>query len=395
MNMLIKNGYVVTSDGIGKIDILTDGEKILSLAAQGAVPDTAADKIIDAAGLYILPGIMDPHVHFRDPGHTYKEDFSTGSAAAAAGGITTVYDMPNNMPRTVGREELEEKLSAIKGKAHVDYALYGLLTSTNADKITELLAGGIRGFKCLMGISAMNTPTGRDADIWRAAKILHGTDVPISVHAEDTQIVEIAREELKAKGRTDPAAHMESHPTISETLAVERAIMAAEESGGRIHIAHISSKETVELVRKAKQRGVKVSCEVGPHNLYFTDEDYARKGSSMFMNPPIRTKEDRAALLEGIRDGTVDMIATDHALHSDAEKSMDNGVFGAKSGFCGVETSVGVMLTLVNRELLTLEQYTLLFFTLGTWLLSRDTGKSEKIFTKAGIKKYFHPCSSA
>ena len=355
--MLIKNGNVVTSSGIKKIDILTDGEKISALAAAGNIPEKTVDKILDLAGLYVLPGIMDPHVHFRDPGHTYKEDFATGSLSAAAGGVTTVFDMPNNMPRIVGKEELEEKLSAIKNKAYVDYALYGLLTSTNIDKIPELIDGGIRGFKCLMGISAMNTPTGRDVDIWRAARVLHDMSIPISVHAEDTQIVDSARDELRAKGRKDVLAHMLSHPVISETLAVERAIMAAEDVGGRIHIAHISSGETVDLVRRAKNRGVNVSCEVGPHNLFFSEEDYARKGTSLFMNPPVRSKEDRDALICGIQDGTIDMIATDHAPHSEEEKSMDNGVFAVKSGFCGVETSVSVMLTLVNRGLLSLEQY--------------------------------------
>jgi dihydroorotase (multifunctional complex type) len=357
LKLLIKNGTVVTPANRSKLDILVVDGKIASLSAPMLISENTADTVIDAEGLYVLPGIIDAHVHFRDPGHTYKEDFSTGSAAAAAGGVTTVFDMPNNMPRTVGKAELEEKLEAIKGKAYVDYALYGLLTSENCGRIEELVRCGIRGFKCLMGISAMNTPTGRDVDIWRGSEILRDTGIPISVHAEDTQIVAQAREDLQKDGRNDPVAHMLSHPPISETLAVERAIMAAEAVGGRIHIAHISAKETVQLIREAKRRGVKVTCEVGPHNLFFTDKDYDRKGSSMFMNPPIRSAEHQQALLEGIIDGTIDMIATDHAPHSDEEKSMKNGVFSAKSGFCGVETEVGAMLTLINRGLLTLEQY--------------------------------------
>lgn len=317
MKLLIKNGSVVRPTGTQLLDILIDGEKIAALCAQGTIPEGEADKVLDAAGLKILPGMVDPHVHFRDPGHTYKEDFSTGSAAAAVGGVTTVFDMPNNMPRTVGKKELNEKLLAIAGKAYVDYALYGLLTSENYDHLTELVDAGVRGFKCLMGISAMNTPTGRDVDIWRGAALLRETGIAISVHAEDTQIVDVVRAALKAAGRNDFRAHMESHPVISETLAVERAIMAAEAAGGRIHIAHISSAETVHLIREAKKKGVRVSCEVGPHNLYFTDADYDRKGSSMFMNPPIRGAEHQAALFEGLLDGTVDMIATDHAPHTE------------------------------------------------------------------------------
>ncbi len=357
MRLLIKNGTVVTPKASFAADLLAEDGRIAAVVRTGFLADAAADQVLDAAGLHILPGIMDPHVHFRDPGHTYKEDFATGSAAAAVGGVTTVFDMPNNMPRTVGLEELREKLAAIRGKAYVDYALYGLLTSDNYSHLPELVDAGVRGFKCLMGISAMNTPTGRDVDIWRGAALLRDTGIPISVHAEDTQIVDVVRSELKAAQRQDPLAHMESHPVISETIAVERAIMAAEAVGGRIHIAHISSRDTVHLVRKAKRRGVRVSCEVGPHNLYFTDADYLRKGSSMFMNPPIRSREDQEALLEGLRDGTVDMIATDHAPHSEEEKSTEKGVFSAKSGFCGVETEVSVMLTLVNRGLISLEDY--------------------------------------
>lgn len=357
MDFLIKNACVVTPEDVQPLDILVKGEKIAALVQPGAINDSAVDTVLDCAGLHILPGIMDSHVHFRDPGHTYKEDFATGSMAAAAGGVTTVFDMPNNMPRITGVPELEEKLSAIKGKAYVDYALYGLLTSENADRIPELVKKGIRGFKCLMGISAMNTPTGRDVDLWRGAEILRDTGIAISVHAEDTDIVAKIRSELQAAGRNDVMAHLESHPPISETLAVARAILAAKAVGGRIHIAHISSKETVDIVREAKRKGVRVTCEVGPHNLYFTDADYERKGSSMFMNPPIRSAEHRAAILEGLKDGTVDMIATDHAPHSDEEKSIANGVFKAKSGFCGVETEVSVMLTLINRGELTLEDY--------------------------------------
>ena len=357
LKLLIKNGTIVCSGYRYKADILAEDERIALITAPGSLSETAADQVIDAEGLYILPGVMDSHVHFRDPGHTYKEDFSTGSAAAAMGGVTTVYDMPNNMPRTVAVPELTEKLRAVDGKAYVDFALYGLITNNNLDELLPLVDNGVRGFKCLMGISAMNTPTGRDVDIWQAMRRLKDRGVTISVHAEDTQIVDAVRERLIAEGRNDAQAHMESHPPISETIAVERAILAAEDCGGKIHIAHISSAGTVELIRQAKRRGINVTCEVGPHNLYFTDSDYARKGSSMFMNPPIRSKEDRDAIFRGIHDGTVDMIATDHAPHSDEEKSTQNGVFKAKSGFCGVETEVAVMLTLVNRGLLSLEEY--------------------------------------
>ncbi|WP_161974951.1 allantoinase AllB [Bacillus timonensis] len=358
MDLLIKNGILVTHEGSQKADVVvTDGKVTALMENASLIVEREVKKVIDANGLYILPGCIDPHVHFRDPGHTHKEDFATGSAAAVAGGFTTVYDMPNNNPKIQGIEELKEKLSVISDRSHVDYALYAIIKPDNLDKLHGLIENGVRGFKVMMGKSSMNTPTADDASLWSALKTLRETECPITVHAEDTNICAIEKERLFKENRKDPRAHMESRPVIAETIAIQRAIMLAEDTGGRLHIAHISAGKSVEIIRSAKQRGVKVTCETGPHNLIFTDEDYEEKGAAMFVNPPIRLKGDRDALLAGILDGTVDMIATDHAPHTFEDKYASGHVLKSISGFLGLEASIPIMLTLVNQGKLTLEQY--------------------------------------
>lgn len=357
MNLLIKNGILVSPEGRYQANIaVQDGKTAVIMANFSCLEENNYDKVIDAKGLYVLPGCMDPHVHFRDPGHTNKEDFFTGSAAAAAGGFTTVYDMPNNMPRTLGKKEFDEKMQIIGNRSHVDFALYGLV-SDNLENLPELMECGVRGFKGLMGISSMKTPTCRDATLWQALKLLKDTGYPISVHAEETEICDVEKERLMKEGRNDARAHMESRPAIAEIIAVQRAIMLAEDIGGRLHIAHISAKETVEIIRAAKARGVRVTCETGPHNLLFTDADYGKIGQAMFMNPPIRCQADQDALYAGIMDGTVDMLATDHAPHTEEDKFSSGHMLKSVSGCCSIESSVAVMLTLVNQGKLTLEQY--------------------------------------
>lgn len=357
MNLLIKNGIVVSPEGRYQANIAVQNGKVAGIMASTSNEEEKKyAKVIEAKGLYILPGCMDPHVHFRDPGHTNKEDFATGSAAAVAGGFTTVYDMPNNMPRTLSKKEFDEKMKAIGNRSHVDFALYGLI-SENLESLPELIECGVRGFKGLMGISSMKTPTCKDVTLWQALKLLKDSGYPISVHAEETEICAVEKERLMSEDRKDARAHMESRPAIAEIIAVQRAIMLAEDTGGRLHIAHISAKETVEIIRVAKAIGVRVTCETGPHNLIFTDADYDRIGPAMFMNPPIRCQADQDAMFAGIMDGTVDMIATDHAPHTEEDKFSYGHGLKSVSGCCGIESSVPVMLTLVNQGKLTLEQY--------------------------------------
>lgn len=356
MDLLIKNGCIVGPTGKVYADIGVKNGKICSLTEPGLIQASDAEHVLDANHLFILPGCIDAHVHFRDPGFTDKEDFLTGSEAAAAGGITMVFDMPNTRPLIIGRSQYQEKVAAIEGRSFIDYSFLGLVTDDNIHSLTGLVSIGVRGFKAMMGVSAMKTPTVSDARLLQALKILKGTNCPVIVHAENTDIIDFEADRLKKQGRTDYLAHMESRPGIAEKEAVQRAITFAEEAGGKLHIAHITSKESVEVVRQAKARGVDVTAETAPHNLVLSDKDYQRLGPAMTMNPPVRSEDDQNALWAGLLDGTVDMISTDHSPHLEEEKYKGN-VWESVSGFVGIETSVSIMLTQVNSGRISLEKY--------------------------------------
>lgn len=357
MDLLIRNGCIVSPQGRYQGDIEVKQGKISAIHAPGSISPEKTQEVIDAQGLFILPGCIDAHVHFRDPGHTYKEDFITGSEAAAAGGVTMVFDMPNNNPRVVGKTEFLQKARMIAGRSHIDYAFFGTIKEDNLDKLQELVEAGARGFKAMMGVSAMKTPTVKDATLRHALAILKNTGCPVFVHAENTEIIQFEVERLKKEGRKDYRAHMESRPVIAETEAIQRAIALAEDVGGKLHIAHIAAGASVEIIRAAKKRGVDVTAETGPHNLILSDKDYERIGPAMFMNPPVRTLADQEALWKGLRDGTVDMVSTDHSPHSEEEKYRGGGVWESISGCLGVETNVPIMLTQINEGKLTLEKY--------------------------------------
>jgi len=353
-DLIITHGQVVTPETTLSASVLVQDGKIAGLMSGESLP--SGREIYDAAGLYVLPGLIDIHVHFRDPGLTYKEDFGTGSLAAAYGGITTVLDMPNVNPPTATVESFQAKLVEASKKSYVDFGILGVVIEDNIDHLEALAEAGVVGFKIFMGETVGRLPTPSDGGIIEAMKIIARTGLRVGVHAEDNSILRYYTEKLKAAGRTDPVAHVEARPNIAEQEGIARAILFAEHAGARLHIYHLSSKEGVDLVRAAKRRGLDVTAETGPHNLLL-DYTYMHKvGSVLKINPPVRTPEDRQRLWEGLLDGTVDAIATDHSPHTREEKLKDN-IWDAISGFCGVESNVPLMLTQVNAGKLTLNHY--------------------------------------
>jgi dihydroorotase len=312
--------------------------------------------VIDAAGKYILPGIIDVHVHFREPGFTYKEDFGTGTMAAAAGGVTTIFDMPNNKPFITTVKAFKEKLELIRNKGYVDYGLVVAIVGDSISEIPGLAEAGANVYKIFMGETVGGVPAPDDGGILQAFKLVAETGLRVGVHAENNAIMDFFKAALQKAGRTDPLAHVEARPNIAEAETIQRAIILAAEAGCKLHIYHMSSKEGVQLVKEAKGKGIDVTAETGPHYLLL-DCNYMKKvGSILKMNPPIRSRENGEALWRGLLDGIVEVIATDHSPHSPEEKIKEN-IWEAIPGFTGVETSVSLMLTQVNEGRLSINSY--------------------------------------
>jgi len=354
-DLVIKNGKIVTPQVTYEgDDIAVKDGKIIAIDKQGSFAE--AKEVIDVKGKYILPGLIDVHVHFREPGLTYKEDFTTGSMGAAVGGITTVCDMPNCVPFTCTLEAYQQKLDIIKNKAYVDYGLIAAIVGNSIQEIPKLAEAGINVFKIFMGATVGGVPAPDDGGMLEAFRLIAKTGRRIGVHAENNPIMDFFAAKLKEEGRTDALAHMEARPNVAEAEAIQRAILFAKETGCKLHIYHMSSKEGVELVKRAKADGVDVSAETGPHYLLLNSEHYKKLGSILKMNPPVRTAENGEALWKGLQDGTVEVIATDHSPHTVEEKIKDN-IWEAIPGFPGVETSAPLMLTQINEGKISLNQY--------------------------------------
>ncbi len=339
--MLIRQGLVVLPEGLARLDIRTSGEKIAALAEHLA-PE-AGEEVIDAGGRLVLPGLIDSHVHFRDPGGTHKEDFLTGTQAALAGGVTTILDMPNTQPPTVNRERLAEKAALAAEKAVVDYGFYLGATESNVEEAATASDAAV-ALKLYMGSSTGSLLVTEFAPLYRHFSTfpLHK---PIVVHAEDEQ-------SLKYFAALHPRDHNHARPALSAQIAVSRALAIAEKTGRALHIAHTTTARELELIREAKQKGVHVTCEVTPLHLFLSEEDQHRLGNFGKVNPPLRSESDRAALWTHF--DTIDTIATDHAPHTRAEKNQPYEQ--APSGMPGVQTMLPLLLTAASEGMVTLNE---------------------------------------
>ncbi len=339
---IIKNGRIVGGD-IEDIAIV-DG-KILERGNN--IETHPEDRIIDATGLIVAPAFVDVHVHLREPGFGYKERIATGTMAAARGGYTTVCSMPNLNPVPDSVDNLKVQQDIIDSDAKIEVLPYAAITiGRKGEELVDVAS--LHDKVCAFSDDGSGVQV--DGMMERAMTEAVKHDALIAAHCEV--------EELLKGGYIHDGEYARQHNhkgicSESEWEQVKRDIEIAEKLGCRYHVCHISTKETVELVRQAKARGVKVTCETGPHYLIFTDMDL-EEDARWKMNPPLRSAEDRAALIEGIKDGTIDMIATDHAPHSIEEKS--RGLKDSAMGIVGLETSFAALNThLVKRGIITLE----------------------------------------
>ena len=353
-DLILKGGKVVSPDAVIEAAVAIKDGKILSVGAPEAMP--SAKETVDVSGKHVLPGIIDVHVHFRDPGYPHKEDFESGTRAAAFGGVTTIFDMPNTIP-TVGTPEiLADKLKMAAEKAHVDFGLYAVLGEDSIAHVPALIDTGAIGFKLYMGNTFGKIPSPSTGCMLEAFEVVAPTGKRISLHAEDNSTMERREAALRAFGRTDPLAHLASRPAVVAIEAVSRAAILAEWTGARIHILHISSADELRPLREAKARGVDITGETGAHYLMLSSDDYETNAGIIRVNPPVREKRNQEPLWAALADGTVDMIATDHAPHSREEKTR-NDIWTVDCGFPGVETQVPLVLTEVNAGRMTIMDF--------------------------------------
>jgi len=318
---------------------------------------SAKQQTIDAQGkLTLIPALIDPHVHFRVPGADHKEDWKTGARAAIAGGVTTVFDMPNNTPPCFNKENLLAKKRLIdqqlaEVKIPLRYHLYFGADKNNLNEIGKV-KNEIIGIKVFMGSSTGNLLMDDDAALERAFQLGAQENLIVAVHAEDEVIIQ--KNKQKFAGQLDPAIHSKIRDRKAAIKATKKALELAEKYSAQVFILHVSTKEEIDLIRDAKRNAILAYCEVSPNHLFLNEKDYAKWGNRVQVNPPLRTEKDQEALWEAIHDRTVDMIGSDHAPHTIAEKNKHYGE--SPSGIPGVETTLPLLLNAYHEKKITIER---------------------------------------
>ncbi len=370
--LLIRNGYMIDpkSGREGKGDILTDGSRIVRLG-EHLTPPCGGCEIVDAEGLLVAPGLVDVHVHFREPGFTQKEDITTGAAAAARGGFTTVVLMANTKPTVDNAETLEYVLRRGRETGIHVHTCANVTIGMKGESLTDMKAlaeAGAVGFTD-DGVPLLNETLVREA--MRQAAALH---MPISFHEENPAYIE---NNGINRGRASEYYGIGGSSRKAEITMVERDLKLALETGASVDIQHISAKEAVELVRRAKRQGKNIHAEATPHHFTLTEEAAIRFGTLAKMNPPLREEADRQEIIRGLADGTIDMIATDHAPHTAEEKAKP--ITEAPSGIIGLETALALGITeLVGKGHLTMMQLLALMSTNPARLYGLDAGYLEE-----------------
>lgn len=338
-DFVLRNAKIVKAESIVEADLgVSDGQisKIGRIAEDG-------EQEKNCNGLFVLPGLIDMHVHFRDPGFTHKEDFHTGSCAAASGGVTTVIDMPNTDPPTLTLEALEQKREIAREKSIVNFGFYMGLSGNNLDEIKK--AENIAGVKIFMG----STTSGLLMQDEKIIEQLFLLGKFVMVHAEDEAIIQ---EHAKIyKDSQDPGVHSLIRPASAAYEASKKILHLAKKYDARVHITHVSTKEEVDELRKFA--GPKITADCTPHHLYLTQSSYAELGNFVKVNPPLRTQKDSRALLKALREGVIQAVASDHAPHTKEEKQKPYQ--DAPSGVPGLSTMLPLLLDSVNHGELSLE----------------------------------------
>lgn len=361
-DLAIIDGKVVTGQEVIPATLVVRGGKIAGILDPTEKPQAAEQ--VSADGLHILPGIIDTHVHLRDPGCPEREDFASGTSAAAAGGITTILEMPISEPPVNSGQVLSQRIREVQSRALVDYAMYGAVGQENPDQVVPQVEAGAVAFKTFL-----HAPMpGRENEFFGLFCTDEGalreivqetaqTGLLHCFHSENNTMLEHIEKRLHEVGRKDGMAHAESRPTVAEDAAVAELLAIAEDARARVQIVHMSSPRAVQLVKEAKARGVRVTAETCPHYLFLTDEALKEHGPYAKCNPPLRNRATVEQLWSYLRDGAIDVIGSDHAPFLDSEKQKGlHDIFGAPAGFPGLEPMLPLMLDAVNKGLLSLTE---------------------------------------
>jgi allantoinase len=344
-DLYLKNGLIVTEETTFQGGVVVGRGKIIQLVSGDAAVEAA--ETIDLQGKVVLPGLVDDHVHFNEPGRAHWEGYRTGSMAAAAGGITTFMEMPlNATPPSIDRAKLLHKREAIRNEPVVDYAHWGGLVDNNLDALDGLHEEGVIAYKAFMSASGVDFERVNDDVLYAGLLRARELGNVVGVHAENEYVTALLGQQLRDAGRRDRAAWHESRPPSTELEAINRAIYWAKVAAGNLHIVHVTIADGIRAAAQARQAGVRVTVETCPHYLFFDQDDFIRIGPAAKCAPPIRSRPEVEKLWACVLDGLVDTIASDHSPcpWADKEPGMEN-IWKAWGGVSGVQTMLPVMLT--------------------------------------------------
>ena len=326
--------------------------KIAKVGRETHMPQ--ADKKTDLHNLLVLPGLIDEHVHLRDEGKAYKEDFTSGTSAAAAGGFTTVLDMPNNTPVTMSAKTLSNRMELAQRRILVNVGFYSELPKTLLE-VKAIAEQGAVGFKLFMGNQLGGVNVDDDAALKEALKAVGDAGLPLAVHAEDHAVVSAKEEKYKASNKITAADYLRAHNEAAELKAVKRILKIAKKTDAHLHLLHISTAKSLEAIAEAKKADAQVTCEVTPNHLMLARNFIAVYGGLAIVAPPLRDRLNVEALWQGIHDGVVDTLGSDHAPHTLEEKQAQ-GIWDIKPGIPGLEVTLPLMLSMVKERSLSIEQ---------------------------------------
>lgn len=351
-NWLIRNAHVVNQGSTFQADVLVADGRIERIASEG-IGQAGNVRELDAQGRYLLPGVIDEHVHFREPGLTQKSDLTQGPMAAVAGGVTSFMEMPNTKPPALSHEVLERKYDLAAHSSVANYSFYLGVGNDNIDEILRTDPKRVCGLKAYLGSSTGNLLVDREDTL---ARVFREAPVLLAVHTEDDATIRRNLEQAQAKYGDD--IPMEEHPVIRSTeacwLSTKHAVAMAKEYGTRLHVAHVSTAREMEFFEPGPSEGKRITAEACVHHLWFTDADYARLGARIKWNPSIKTRADRDGLRQAVKEGRIDAVATDHAPHTWEEKQ--HPYTNCPSGAPLVQHALPAMLELMHQGVFTLEE---------------------------------------